>query len=168
MSTQEKILILNHTQVGQKITRMAYQIYENNFKEEHIVLAGISGGGYILAQRLQKALGLISPITIQLIEVSLDKKSPNPSNIQVSQAVQSFHGQTVILVDDVLNTGRTMAYCMCPFLEAGVKKLQTAVVVDRSHAQFPVSATYVGYAFATTLQDYIEVSFDTPEGVYMS
>jgi pyrimidine operon attenuation protein/uracil phosphoribosyltransferase len=75
-----------------------------------------------------------------------------------------------VIVDDVLNTGRTMAFALEPFLKVRMKKLQVAVIVDREHHLFPVSANYVGYSLSTTISERVEVVLSIPseEGVYLT
>jgi pyrimidine operon attenuation protein/uracil phosphoribosyltransferase len=68
-------------------------------------------------------------------------------------------GKSVILFDDVLNTGKTLIYAMHPFLQQDIKSIQVAVLVDRNHHRFPVAADYIGLSLQTTLQDHVNVSF---------
>ena len=77
----EKNLILDASQVKQKIRRMAYEIFEHNFKEKSIVIAGIEGQGYVLAQHLAKELESISPLKGKLVKVTLDKSAPQQSEV---------------------------------------------------------------------------------------
>ena len=161
--TQERILILNNKQVTQKIKRIAYEIYEHNFEEKEIVFAGIYDKGYILAGLLKDALEKISPITCQLVKITLDKTSLFQSEIAVDCELKSLRKKVVVLVDDVLNSGRTMVYSLKPFLNTEIKKLQTATLVDRNHKTFPIKADYVGYSLSTTLQDHIDVRFEKEE-----
>ena len=77
----EKTLILAGAQVKQKIRRMAFEMYEHNFNEKSIVVAGIDGQGYILAKLLAKEVESISPIQIKLVKVSLDKLAPQQSDV---------------------------------------------------------------------------------------
>ena len=153
-------LILNNHQVQQKITRIAHEIHEQNFKEKEVVFAGVDPTGYKIAELLKVKFTEITNIDTQLIRVSLDKKSPLQSEINIGEGLDCVVGKVVVLVDDVLNTGRTLAYALKPFLNIEVKKLQTAVLVDRDHRSFPVSADYVGYALSTTLQEHVKVSVD--------
>lgn len=166
----EQNLVLNQEQILQKIKRIAYQIYENNFEEENIVFAGINGEGYFFAQLLRQEYQKISNFTPKLIHIVFDKKQPLESQIQLDCQIQEVNNQVVILVDDVLYTGRTLAYGLKPFLEISVKKIQTAVIVNRSHTNFPIAANYVGYALATTLNEYVDVVLKDKEqmGVYIS
>lgn len=162
-------LLLNALQIQQKIRRMAYQIYEKNWNVQEIVLAGIESGGYLFAQRLAKELTEISPLQVIIVKITLDKFQPVQSEVILDVDIQTLQNKVIILIDDVLNTGRTLAYSLRPFLKISVEKLQTAVLVNRNHAKFPIAADFVGYVLATTLQDHITVilSNDEKEGVYL-
>ncbi|HET6543898.1 MAG TPA: phosphoribosyltransferase family protein [Chryseolinea sp.] len=162
----DKTLILDTRQVKQKIKRIAYEIFEHNFKEKGIVMAGIEGQGYILAKLLAKEVENISPLEIRLVKISLDKSAPQLSEIKLDCDLKELKKKCIILVDDVLNTGRTFAYGMKPFLTIEVKKIETAVLVNRSHTLFPIYPQYTGYELATTLKDHVEVNLGD-ETVYL-
>lgn len=151
-------IVLNHKQIGQKLTRMAYQIFERNIHSSGLVFAGISGMGMVLARLLAEELGKISPLSIEVIEVLLDKSHVAESEIEISPEVE-MSGKTIILVDDVLNTGKTLVYAMKPFLDFEIQKMEIAVLVNRSHGLFPVRPDYTGYELATTLNEHIQVDF---------
>ena len=151
--------ILDHQKIEQKINRIAYQIYEDNHQEKQIIIAGIADNGFIFAQLLAKKLEEISAIKIVLRELIIDKKNPVEGQVKLELTSEEIKNQTIILVDDVLNSGRTMMYGLKHFLNAPIKKLSTAVLVNRSHNRFPVSANYVGMNLATTLKEHIEVKF---------
>lgn len=162
-------LLLDGKQTNQKIRRIAYQIYENNFTEKEIVIAGISGEGFIFAQQLVSELEKIAKCKISIAEVSFDKKAKSQPDISIKSTVDTFKNKSVVIVDDVLNTGRTLAFSLRPFLSIPLKKLQVAVLVDRNHPQFPIDADYVGYALATTLNEHVQVVLSNEEkkGVYL-
>lgn len=150
--------VLNHKQVGQKITRMAFEIYERNLHSQGVVFAGISGMGTFLSHLLAKELRTISPIQVEEVEILLDKKNISTSEVQLSRNLD-FTGKTIILVDDVLNTGKTLVYAMKPFIDQEIQKMEIAVLVNRSHGLFPVRPDYTGYELATTLSEHIRVDF---------
>jgi pyrimidine operon attenuation protein/uracil phosphoribosyltransferase len=156
--TADRMLILDTRQVKQKIKRMAYEIFEHNFKEKGIVIAGIEGQGYILANLLVSEVARISPLEIKLVKVSLDKIAPQEGDVTLDCDLKDLKKKCIILVDDVLNTGRTFAYGMKPFLTVEVKKIETAVLVNRSHPLYPIYPQYTGYELATTLKDHVEVN----------
>jgi pyrimidine operon attenuation protein/uracil phosphoribosyltransferase len=163
----DKTLILDARQVQQKIKRMAYEIFEHNFKEKIIVIAGIDGQGYMLAKLLAKEVESISPLEIKLVKVSLDKLAPQQSEVTLDCDLKELKKKCIILVDDVLNTGRTFAYGMTPFLTIEVKKIETAVLVNRSHTLFPINPQYTGYELATTIKDHVEVKLGNETSVYL-
>jgi pyrimidine operon attenuation protein/uracil phosphoribosyltransferase len=163
----EKNLILDSGQVRQKIKRMAFEIYEHNFKEKSIVVAGIEGQGYVLAKLLQKEVTSISELTVKLVKVSLDKAIPQQSEVILDCELKDIRKKCIILVDDVLNTGRTFAYGLKPFLNIEVKKIEIAVLVNRSHTLFPIYPQYTGYELATTLREHVEVMLGKDSAVYL-
>lgn len=161
-------LILNEPQIQQKLKRIAFQIFENNTKEKELVIAGINGQGYVLAEELTKTLGKICSSRLTLVKVVINKRSPATDTIGLNCDLESIKDKSVILVDDVLNTGKTMAYSLLPFLNGRVKKLEVAVLVNRDHNQFPLKATYTGYELSTTIQNHIEVQLGQKKmGVYL-
>ncbi|WP_121666459.1 phosphoribosyltransferase family protein [Mesonia aquimarina] len=166
MKKPEATLILNDHQIQQKIRRIAYQIYENNIDEKEIIIAGIAKNGFILAEKLKTSLETISPIKIILCEVLVDKKNPlSPITTSISPTV--YQDKSIVLVDDVLNSGTTLIYGVKHFLDVPLKKFQTAVLVDRSHKKYPVKADFKGISLSTSLSEMVEVSFKNPNQVIL-
>ena len=163
MSTK-KTLILDKEQIKQKSKRIAYQILEDNFDEANIVLVGIASRGYIFAQRLQKILNELAPEkNIKLIKVTIDKEKRSleaRTDLPTSNAANT----TVILVDDVMNSGRTIAYALGVFIDVPLNKMRTAVLVDRSHHKFPVYIDYSGIKLSTILKEHVEVCLEEVDG----
>ena len=165
---KDEELILTEETIRQKIRRMAFEIYENNFQEKEIILAGIYDKGYILADFIKKELEEISPIKATKIKVDLDKFAPLQSEITLDCDPKVLKNKAVILIDDVLNTGRTIAYSLKPFLNVKVKKIEVAVLVNRSHSTFPILCKYTGYELATTINEHVEVILSGPKlAVYL-
>ncbi len=164
----ETNIILNKKETLQKIRRIAYEVYERNYQEKEIVVAGIYDKGYFFAELLVKELKQLCPFEIKLVKITLDKSAKKQCDVALDVDLNSLKDKVVIVTDDVLNTGRTLVYSLQPFLTIPLKKLQTAVVVNRSHNNFPVSPDYIGYSLATTLKEHIDVVFDEEKfGVYM-
>jgi len=157
MSTNTENLVLTDVQIRQKIRRIAYEIYENNYSEKELILAGIIDHGYELARCIADMLTEISPIKVKLIHIDLDKLAPTQSEITLDCKIEDVKNKVVILVDDVLNTGRTLAYSLKPFLNVKIKRLEIAVLVNRSHTQFPMYSKYTGYELATTINEHVKV-----------
>ncbi len=161
--------ILDKARTLQKVKRIAYEIFENNFDEQEIILAGIDGEGYVFAQLLQQYLHEISQLKISIAKIVFDKTVECQPDIKLESDVDTFKNKIVIITDDVLNTGKTLAFCLRPFLSIPLKKLQVAVLVDRNHPKYPIAADYVGYSLSTTLSEHIKVvlSDDNELGLYI-
>jgi pyrimidine operon attenuation protein/uracil phosphoribosyltransferase len=162
--------ILNRHQILQKIRRMAYEVYEKNLDEPEIIFAGVYDRGYLFAKLLYHEFQRIANIPAFLITINLDKFSPIQSDVSLDCEIDFVKGKTIIIIDDVLNTGRTFAYALRPFLKTEVKRLQTAVLIDRGgHKMFPLSADYSGYELSTTIRQHIHVELADEEkfGVYL-
>lgn len=155
-----KTLILNNRQIQQRIDRIAYQIYENNYQEMEVIVAGISKNGYALAERISEKLKEISPIKVRLAEIIINKKDPLAGKVKVNVSEIDLKDKVIIVVDDVLESGRTMIYSIDPFLKSSVKRLTTAVLVDRAHHSYPIKADFVGISLATTMQEHISVELN--------
>jgi len=164
----KKNRILSSYEMSQKINRLAWQIYENNYSENKIIIAGIDNRGVELSKRISKVLNTISKIKTQNITISLDKNKPLSSLIDISVDLSNIQGNVVILIDDVLNSGRTLSYAAKELLSVDLKKLSTLVLVDRNHNSFPIKADYVGLSLSTTVHDHVNVLFGSSEGVYLS
>ncbi|RIJ36870.1 phosphoribosyltransferase family protein [Pontibacter oryzae] len=166
--THAQNLILDRAQIEQKVTRMAYEIYERNFEEQELVLAGIHLDGYTLAEMLAAQLEHISPLKVYLLRITLNKAAPLQEQVQLQPENISITGKAVILVDDVLNTGKTLAYTLSTFLPQNPKKVEVATLVDRHHPLYPIAATYTGYSLATTINERIDVVLDDDNfGAYL-
>jgi len=155
--SEAKSLILSPKEVEQKLIRIAYEIYEKNVEVKEIVFAGILDTGYKLASILKKKFEEITPISASLVKVSLDKLAPTQSEISLDIDTITLKNKVVILVDDVLQSGRTLAYSLKPFLNARIEKIEIAVLINRDHPKFPLSATYTGYSLATTIKEHVDV-----------
>lgn len=155
--TTTRTLVMNPKQVGQRLNRLAWQVYENCYNEKEIVVAGIAGNGFRIAKRIAALLGEISPLAVTLCEVNISKDSPLDGKASITLDVNELEGKTVIVVDDVSNSGRTLMYGVKLFLESPVKSLLTLVLVDRDHTRYPVKTNFVGLSLATTMQEHISV-----------
>ncbi len=153
-----KQVILTHTQIEQKINRLAFQLIENTFELDTIYIGGITGNGIILAEKLKRIIERNSEQKILLFEVILDKENPLSKPIELTIDANELEGKTVILVDDVLNSGKTMQYGLMKILEQPVHKIYTVVLVDRKHRRYPIKANFFGLRLTTILKDHVEVS----------
>ena len=167
-NSDTSILLLSTAQINQKVKRMAYEILEANFGEKELIFAGICEQGELLAKQLAKNLDEISSVNTSVVRIDLDKSHPFRQAHDTLQEEIKVDNKVIILVDDVLHTGKTIAYGLKPFLSKKIKKIEVAVLVDRSHTAFPIKATYVGYGLSTTLSDNIQVNLKGKKGVYLN
>lgn len=151
---KQRILILDKERIDRKLQRMAYEIWENNSSREAVTFIGIEGSGLAVANDLAKRLGAISPLKVSVLPMKVNKRNPLSDEIKLEK---DLGGQSVILVDDVANSGKTLLYAMKPLLNCEPGSIAIAVLVDRKHKSFPVSPDIVGHTVATTVQDHIEV-----------
>ncbi len=161
--------ILDSTGVNRRIERIAFQIFEDNPDASEVIIAGIAGRGSELASLIAKSLEKISPLKAILVEVKINKHEPLSESITVSMDPTQFADKPVVLVDDVLNSGKTLIYGIKPFLDAQVHKLRMAVLIDRDHKRYPIKPDFVGFTLSTTLQEHVEVVLEPgKEGVFLS
>lgn len=154
-------IILSHKQIEQKINRLAFQLIENTFDLDEIYIGGITGNGIILAEKIKRIIELNSDQKIILFEIDLDKDTPLSKPIQLSIPSKSLENQTVVLIDDVVNSGKTMQYALMKILEQAVKKVYTVTLIDRKHRRFPIKTNFFGLRLTTTLKNHVGVSFDS-------
>ena len=165
----DKHLVLNHQQIQQKIDRIAYQVLEDNFDEKEILIAGILPRGNKIAERIKAILDGIAPFTSKLLTIELDKESSS-LQAKLNFDINDCSNKVIILVDDVLSSGKTLAYGFGVFLDVPVKKLRTAVLVDRNHKSFPITTDYAGIALSTVLKEHVDVVLyqgDGEDAVYL-
>lgn len=156
--TSKNNIILNSLDIEQKTRRIAYQILESNSKEKELVIAGINGNGFVFANKLAAILSDISSINILVCEVYIDKKNPL-NEIKTSVSSELYKNKSLVLVDDVLNSGSTLIYGVKHFLEVPLKQFKTAVLVNRNHKKYPVKADFKGISLSTSIQEHINVEF---------
>ena len=164
---EKKNKIMDQKHIQKTIKRISYQIYETNSEENELVLAGIRENGLELATRIQKELKKISDLDVVLIEIKMDKKNPR-DKISMSQSISFCENKSVVVVDDVLNTGKTLIYAVKKFLSIKLKKIQTAVLVNRNHKNFPIKGDFKGISLSTSIKEHINVRFGKDEGIYLS
>ena len=160
--TTDSNIILNTIQINQKIKRIAYEIYESNSNEKEVIIAGIVGNGYVFAEKLVKTLQEISSLKVILCQVDINKKKPLEL-ISTSLNVLEYQNKSLVLVDDVLNSGTTLIYGVKHFLDVPLKSFKTAVLVNRNHKKYPVKADFKGVSLSTSIKEHIQVDFSKNE-----
>lgn len=163
----EKTVILTHQEILKKVERIAWQILEDHFKQKEIYLVGISSRGYKFAKKIASVLNNISTINVYLNEITINKKDPIKDSIILDCEKSRLENKSVIVIDDVLNSGRTMIYAVHYFLDVHISKISTAVLVDRSHNTYPIKSNYVGLQLSTSLQEHVCVDFGKNDSAYL-
>jgi pyrimidine operon attenuation protein/uracil phosphoribosyltransferase len=160
-------LILTPEQIELKLQRMVYQIWEQNANNTELVMVGIADNGCTLANILADKLEAISPIKVQRIQLKIDKQ--NPLN-NIPEIREDLNGKSVLMVDDVANSGKVMLYALRPITAYIPSKINLAVLVDRKHKSYPINPNIVGHSLSTTLQENISVECEGKQltGVYLN
>jgi pyrimidine operon attenuation protein / uracil phosphoribosyltransferase len=163
-----KTIVLDHERVQRKLRRIAHQLHEEHFEEQGIVLVGVAPRGQLLAERLSIILEKISDLKVELVQLTLDKDAPLKRPVELSIDPEELKDRVVILVDDVLMSGRTLMYAAAFLVQASPARLSTVVLVDRLHRTFPIRADIVGLTLSTTLQEHISVELGKQDVVYLT
>ena len=150
-------VILSQLEIDQKITRLAHQIIENTFEQETLYIGGICGNGIQLAEKIKEIILNHSSQKIIVFEISLNKSEPWSEPISLSVQQETLKNGYILLVDDVINSGKTMQYALVKLLEQATKAIKTVALVDRQHRRYPIKADFVGISLSTTLKERVEV-----------
>jgi pyrimidine operon attenuation protein/uracil phosphoribosyltransferase len=165
----EENKILDELKIKDATRRIAFQIYESNISLKEIYLVGISLNGIILSKRIGKVLKNIGEYKVHQIELKIDKKNPR-DGVHLSTDIEKLKNKSIVVIDDVLNSGSTLLYAVNAFLSINLKKIQTVVLVNRNHKKFPIKADFMGISLSTSVKEHINVVFNPKEkeGVYLS
>ncbi|MEC7772950.1 MAG: phosphoribosyltransferase family protein [Bacteroidota bacterium] len=148
--------ILNKEEIQDKIKRISYEIYEENFESKSLIICGIEKNGSEIARKVIKELKSICNIKIEFISISLNKKNPLNS-IKIESSKNKIKDKPIILIDDVSNTGKTLIHVIKELIEFEPKKINTAVLVNRDHSLFPIKINFIGLSLSTSINNHIEV-----------
>ncbi len=172
MTKNDAIQFMDKQAIDRAITRIAHEILERNGGAESLVIVGILTRGADLAARLAQAINGIENVAVPvgLMDINLyrDDVNYNPDlpEVRQTQILFAIDGKNLILVDDVLYTGRTIRAAMSQLIDFGrPRTIQLAVLVDRGHRQLPIRADYVGKNIPTGFDDDVQVRFAERDGV---
>ena len=159
--------ILDKEQIQEKIKRISYEVYEENFEDKSILICGIEKNGSIIAKRIIKELESICDIKIEFMSINLNKKKPL-NTVEIKSSKNNIKNKSIILIDDVSNTGKTLIYVIKELIKFEPKKINTAVLVNRDHTLFPIKINFVGLSLSTSIKSHIEVKLDNKDvGAYL-
>jgi pyrimidine operon attenuation protein/uracil phosphoribosyltransferase len=151
--------ILEQDQIDKIIKRIAYQILENNSQELEIFLIGIKNNGYVLAELIYHQLKQISNLNIILYSIQINKKDPLKS-IEHNFDLKKMKNKSIVLIDDVLNSGRTLLYGVKFLLDIPLSNFNTAVLIDRNHKKYPIKIDFKGISLSTSIEENVSVVFE--------
>ena len=151
--------ILEQDQIDKIIKRIAFQILENNSEELEIFLIGIKNNGYILAELIYHQLKHISNLNITLYSIQINKKDPLKS-IEHNFDLKKMKNKSIVLIDDVLNSGRTLLYGVKFLLDIPLSNFNTAVLIDRNHKKYPIKIDFKGISLSTSIEENVSVIFE--------
>ena len=163
--------VMNAEEMNRAITRIAHEILEKNKGAEHLVLVGIRTGGAVLAKRFQEQIRLIEgrEIPLGLLDITLYRDDlteigPQP-NVGETEIDFDVEGKKVILVDDVLFSGRTVRCALDALIDFGrPESIQLAVLIDRGHRELPIKPDYIGKNIPTSKHEQVVVKFKEQDG----
>lgn len=167
---EAKAIIMDESAINRAITRLSHEIIERNRGIEDIILLGIRTRGIPFAERLAKKISEIEnkPVVVEYIDITSyrDDLSKIVSSTEKSEVLKcDINDKTVILVDDVLYTGRTVRAALDAIVDSGrPKKVQLAVLIDRGHREFPIRPDFVGKNVPTSQEEIVHVMLEETDG----
>ena len=150
MSLKHKIL--EQDRIDKIVKRISFQIHEKNQNNSEVVLIGVLKNGFILSDLIEKELKKIS-------KSKINKKKPlNP--IELNCDLSELKNKSIVLIDDVLNSGKTLIHCVKHLLDVPISNFNTAVLIDRNHKKFPIKIDFKGLSLSTTIKENVTVVFE--------
>lgn len=174
---QKKTFVMDERQIQRTITRMAHEIIERNKGVEDVVLVGIRTRGKPLAEMLAQAILRVEGTPVQVGSVDITYYRDDMTHLSKDPTINrtdvpfDVEGKTVVLVDDVLYTGRTARAAMDCIMDIGrPRRIQLAVLVDRGHRELPIRADFAGKNIPTAQTEFVRVNMadiDEDESVWL-
>ena len=167
--------VMGAEDVDRALRRMAHEILERHRGAEHVVLVGIHTRGVVLARRLAESIAVFEGAAVPVGELDIepyrDDLGTRPPREPRTTSLPPIAGRSVIVVDDVLYTGRTIRAALDALSDAGrATKTELAVLIDRGHRQLPIRADYVGKNLPTNNEETVRVrleGIDREQGVWI-
>jgi pyrimidine operon attenuation protein/uracil phosphoribosyltransferase len=160
---REKATVLNADDIERIIKRISHEIVERNKGSENLIFIGIQKKGVPLAKRIKESIESISDSELKLgkLDISFYRDDVNEkikSDVSITEIPFEIKGKDVVLVDDVLFTGRTIRAALDAIMDFGrPQSIQLVVLIDRGHRELPIRADYVGKNLPTSLNEFVEV-----------
>ena len=153
-----KTEVLNEKQILRICNRFAFQIIENLSENEDIFLVGIKENGFEIAKIIMNEIEKISEKKVHISYIKINKK--DPKNNLTSDIKKDNNFKNIFLIDDVLNTGKTLIYSITFLLKLNIKSIKTLVLIDRNHKEYPVKIDFKGISLSTNIDDNVKLIRD--------
>lgn len=156
-----KTVIMDDVRIQRTMKRIAFQILEHCYQEKEITIMGMEPRGVWVAEELIAHIGSISKTKITSLQINIDKLDA------IAEMSKEVSGKTVILVDDVVKSGRTLMHAASSIMALEPQTLYTACLVDRKHRRYPIQSDFTGMTLATTLQEHIQLVMKPKPTVFL-
>jgi len=153
-----KTEVLKEKQILRICNRFAFQIIENCSESEDVYLVGVKEKGFEIAKIVKNEIKSISKKKVFLNYIKINKN--NPKNSITSDISEDNNSKNIFLIDDVLNTGKTLIYSITFLLKLNIKSIKTLVLIDRNHKEYPVKIDYKGISLSTNIDDNVKLLFE--------
>lgn len=170
----KEVVIVDENALNRALTRISYEIIEQNKGIENLVLIGIKSRGIYLANRIAEKIHKIEQVTIPVgeLDITLYRDDRHDRSLDLDPVVNGTNipfdikGKIIVLVDDVLFTGRTVRAALDALMDVGrPKKIRLAVLVDRGHRELPIRPDFVGKNIPTSLEEQVRVHVVEKDGM---
>lgn len=167
-----KATLMTASDMGRALTRIAHEIIERNKGADNLALVGVHTRGVPIAERLAELIGSFEKITPPVGKLDITLYRDDLTEIALQPVVKKtevdfdIQGMRIVLVDDVLYTGRTARAALDALIDMGrPSSIQYAVLIDRGHRELPIRADYVGKNVPTSKQELVKVKLESTDGV---
>jgi len=157
----ETTLILSNVDVMNKIRRIAYEMRERFLGCNQLVFVDIKGEGSVVSELIKAELQSISDIHVSSMIAHIDKRKPDMSKVRLETNPEEISGSICVVIDDVINSGRTLMYVCSSIIAKNPKQLTTAVIIDRFHRTYPIKADFVGVTLSTNIKEHVNLKSST-------
>ena len=147
-------MILDNDKIFRICNRLAYQIIEESDESDYIFLVGIKEKGFEIAEIIEKQIISFSKRKVNLYSIEIEKNNDSNSIKFNHKLSKNF---LIFLIDDVLNTGKTLFKCVNYFFNIGLENIKTIVLIDRDHKKFPVNVDIKGVSLSTNFEDTVRI-----------
>ena len=152
-----KNIVLDSNDIKNKINRISFEIIEKNYDREEIILVGLLPNGRYISEEICKGININSNISTSIVYFNINKSNNEVSSEDSKYNFNNFNDKSVIVIDDVMNTGSTMIYALNKILNFSPYQIQVGVLIERNYKNFPIIPNFKGLELSTSPQEHVEV-----------